>query len=180
LGLSVVHGIVKSHGGLIATESTPGQGTTFHLYFPALGTTGIETSTPATSDQPSSVTLNVMIVDDEVALAQGIAKVLAQRGHRPTHCSSAATAIHTVTANPNAFDLVIADYNMPRTSGLELAEQLKQRGCNVPVVLMSGNVSAELQQRAAALGVRSILPKPFSWADLRDAIDGPPGAQARA
>ncbi|MFA6545931.1 MAG: PAS domain S-box protein, partial [Limisphaerales bacterium] len=122
LGLSVVHGIMKSHDGSVSVYSQPGEGTTFHLYFPVLNA---EVAAPAAAlaPVPRGHGEHVLFVDDELALVQLGRKVLDGLGYQVTTKSSASEAFAIVRDQPDYFDLVVTDLTMPGMSGADLARQ---------------------------------------------------------
>lgn len=121
LGLSVVHGIMQQHEGAINVESTLGVGTTFSLYFPA-ATSGPPSSTEKdpveVAHQPRSENAcHLLYVDDEEMLV-GLVKARSQSmGYRVTGSTNPHKAIEAVRADPDNFDVVVTDYNMPEMSG---------------------------------------------------------------
>jgi len=125
LGLSVVHGIVRSHGGAVIVESQLGIGSTFHVYFPEC----TEAAAPLLSAPPASKAIqgrgeHILYVDDEEALVFLAVRFLERYGYRVDGHTRAAEGVEAFRANPHSYDLVITDYNMPGMSGMEVAQQL--------------------------------------------------------
>ena len=171
LGLSVVHGIVKAHRAAITVTSRPGEGTTFDLYLPATeapAETGADAG-PA-PDLEAGGGARVLYVDDEPSLVSIGTLLLDRLGCVVSGYTSPTEALEAVRADPLAFDLVMTDFNMPRLSGLDLARELSQLRPELPVVLMSGYVTDELQAKAALYGVRRILHKPSPHEDFAGAV----------
>ncbi|NOT28601.1 MAG: PAS domain S-box protein [Acidobacteria bacterium] len=167
LGLAVVHGIMADLGGAITAASAQGRGTVFELYFPAA------TSAPPSPDaaaKPASLPRgsgqHILFIDDELALVNLGTRILERHGFRVTGLTGAADAVAAVQANPEAFDLVVTDYNMPRASGVDLAREIVRLRPDLPVMLASGLITDQLQTEAAAAGVRHLLGKPYSATDL--------------
>jgi len=161
LGLSVVHGIVRACGGAVMVHSRPGAGSTFHLYLPAGG----EPAEPQAPASPglgprAAVAARVLFVDDEGLLVSVGERLLDRLGYRVAAFNDPVDALATLRADPLAFDLVLADFQMPVLSGLDLAREIRRLRPDLPVVLMSGYVTDELQVNAARLGVRHVLSKP--------------------
>jgi len=125
LGLAVVHGIMKSHDGGISVYSQPGEGTTFHLYFPALETEATAREIAA-APIPRGQGEHILFVDDEEALARLGKKMLERLGYRVTMKTSALEAIAAVRDQPKPFDLVITDLTMPVMNGTKLGGQMLQ------------------------------------------------------
>ncbi len=93
-------------------------------------------------------------------------RVLRRAGYRSTTFSDAAQALAAVRADPAAFDAVVTDYNMPGTTGLDVARALAKLAPDLPVFIGSGYVDAALQDAATAAGVRGLLHKERLVEDL--------------
>jgi PAS domain S-box-containing protein len=175
LGLSVVHGIVKSHGGAVLVDSTPGVGTTFDILLPAVteAVATADSDAPAKPSEPAmprGSSQHILLVDDEEILLRITTRVLERLGYRVTACGGPAIGRDRFVADPASFDLVVSDLNMPGMSGVELARELLARRSGLPVLLTSGLISEELRNEALRVGVREILRKPASVEDLAQAV----------
>ena len=168
LGLLVVHGIVQAHEGAIDVESQPGKGATFHIYLPAAHATqqaaGAAGSTPGRGR-------HVLFLDDNQALVSAMARMLSRHGYRVSGHTVAEEALEAVRAAPQAYDLFVSDCIMPRLSGLDVARELSRIRPDLPVVIFSGHINAELQRKARELGVRQLLDKLNAPEELLDATD---------
>jgi len=161
LGLSVVHGIVAALHGAITVQSTPGVGTCFTLYLPVAGSS-VRTAPVASRELPAPKAASerhVLYVDDEPALTALICELLEIDGLQVTTCADAREAIARVREGATAFDLLVTDYNMPGLSGIDLATAVAHSHPHLPVIMSSGYFTPELQQQAAALGVRALVNK---------------------
>jgi PAS domain S-box-containing protein len=164
LGLSVVHGIVHSHGGGIDVKSRPREGTTFRAYFPAAADAGarpVEAIVPEAGRGGE----HVLIVDDEPAIVSLLQRMLESRGYRVTAFESSERALEGFRRTPDAFDAIITDYTMPRMSGLELARAAHETRADIPVILTTGYVDR------AARGdfgedIADVSAKPFDVATI--------------
>jgi CheY-like chemotaxis protein len=167
LGLSVVHGIVASHRGLITVRGRPGGGTIFDLFFPVTDAPAedvIVTSTLAAAEQGRGQ--RVMYVDDDDVMLVMVAHLLERLGYRATCLVDPGVAIATVQAQPGVYDIVVTDYNMPSMSGLDVAMALRRVDADLPVVITSGFISDELRRAAAELNVFEVMRKENTLEEL--------------
>jgi PAS domain S-box-containing protein len=170
LGLSVVHGIVTSHGGAIAVTSQPKQGTAFHLFFP-IATEALEATAEVPRESPQSRSEHILYVDDEEALVFLATRLLERRGYRVSGFTSAVTALKQFRENPGEFDVLVTDLSMPGMSGFELTEEVHRTRAEIPVVLTSGYLQAEDQEKAEKLGIRETIQKPATADKLAGALE---------
>ena len=167
LGLAMVFGIIRRHGGEINVTSEPGRGTTFHLSLPA----GVseKPAAPTTPTTSAARSLRVLVVDDEAKLAALAAGMLRRDGHQATETGSGLEALERLRAEP--FDLVISDLSMgDGMSGWELASETVQLIPGLPIVLATGWGAAIDEQEARERGVQAVLAKPFRISDLRAVV----------
>ena len=169
LGLSVVHGIVKSHDGVITVQSQPGQGTMFQVFLPANDPEGPE-ALPPSSSTPRGTGQRVLFVDDEKPLAQLAGKFLNSLGYQAVTATRPEQALNLFETQPEQFDLVITDLSMPGMNGVELARQLLQVRPNLPILLATGFSATLTPDGVRRLGIRELLMKPISVEALGEAI----------
>jgi CheY-like chemotaxis protein len=160
LGLSVVHTIVKNHGGAITVYSHPGQGSTFHLYFPAAQASAPATTTAVSSSIARGQGERVLYVDDEEQLVLLARRKLEQLGYQVTGCTEPAEALEIFLARPADFDLVITDLTMPRMTGLVFGAEIRRIRREIPIILTSGFLRREDIEAAERLGIHDFIPKP--------------------
>lgn len=171
LGLSVVHGIVTSHGGAITVYSQPGKGSTFRLFFPALTNDLVETQPAERPQAPRGRGQRVLYIDDEAALVAVAARVLTRLGYVVVGHTDATKAIEDFRAMPHGFDAVITDLSMPGMSGVELVGELQAMRADVPILMTSGYVPPHEQETALGLGVRELILKPTLIDEIGHALD---------
>jgi len=169
MGLAVVHGIVDKHEGQIEVESEPGQGTTFHVFFPVVS--GVEAPQPHKESQSlAGGNESILVVDDEQMVADYLKAFLEQLGYRITVCNDGNSALAAFKRNPGEFDLVITDQTMPGQTGFEVARTLLALRPELPIILCSGYSSALSPERVTAAGIREFMMKPVSLHDLAPVI----------
>ena len=91
-------------------------------------------------------------------------------GYKVSTFSDPHLAIEEFRREPGAFALLITDMNMPSLSGIQVAKALIERRPELPVMLLSGNVSDEVRAEAVANGVRLVLQKPWTVEELAEAV----------
>jgi CheY-like chemotaxis protein len=164
LGLAVVEGIVKSHGGAILVDSTPGKGTQFQVFLPALKRAS-DREKEKTERDPTGVE-HVLFLDDEPTLVEIGKQMLEQLGYQVTTRTSSVEALDLFRAQPGQFDLVITDMTMPQMTGDRLAQELMSIRKDLPVILCTGFSHAITGERAAKMGIKAFLMKPLVRRDL--------------
>jgi CheY-like chemotaxis protein len=169
LGLSVVHGIMETHEGVVIVHSQPGEGTVFHLYFPEH--TGEATATRAEDGPvPHGNGERILFVEDEELLAQLGQKALTALGYEVEITTQPATALAMVRSDPRHFCLVLTDQTMPGMTGLSLATQLRQINPELPILLMTGYSAALTSEQTEAAGIRRLLLKPTNIRSIGVAV----------
>jgi PAS domain S-box-containing protein len=169
LGLSVVHGIMESHDGAVIVYSQPGEGTVFHLYFPAHSAE----ETIETDDAPPVVRgrgERILFVDDEELLVQLGQKMLSGLGYEVEAVRQPEAALELFRMEPSRFALVITDHTMPGMTGLVLASRIRQVRPDMPVILMTGFNGTLTPERLSAERIRQMLLKPTTIHALSNAV----------
>jgi PAS domain S-box-containing protein len=168
MGLSVVHGIVKSHDGHITVNSEPGKGTTFSVYLPTIEA---EVQPPTVVDEniPRGDE-NVLIVDDDEDLLNMMQHMLENVGYRVKAFTDPRGALHVFRKQADRFDLVITDITMPKLTGYQLAQEIMAIRKNIPVIMCTGYSETIDSEKAKAIGIKEYIMKPFSVKEIADAI----------
>ncbi|WP_454615958.1 ATP-binding protein [Bradyrhizobium cenepequi] len=168
LGLSQVFGFAKQSGGEIVVVSEVGKGSTFTLYLPRAAATG-PTLQFAAADAPpvDGSGMSVLVVEDNIEVGRFAADALAELGYAATLVESATQALDALATDAARFDVVFTDVAMPGVSGIELAQEIRRRYPDLPVVLTSG-YSQVLAQRGS-YGF-DFLQKPYSIEQLSHAL----------
>jgi PAS domain S-box-containing protein len=170
LGLAVVHGIVQSHQGAIFVQSTPGEGTFFEVFLPALILPDSDGPAPAPEALVRGHGEHILLVDDDATSLSGLRVQLEHLGYRTTCVSDPRTALERFLVRPEGFSLLLTDYAMPDLSGHELAAKVMAVRPGFPVIVVSGLVDSKKMQRARELGIREIMRKPVTLPDLARAV----------
>ncbi|WP_104656361.1 ATP-binding protein [Ralstonia insidiosa] len=169
LGLSLVDGIVREHGGAVHVASKLGHGSRFDIYLPVTDVRPVP-SQESVASLPHGSGQVILLVDDEEALLRLGEEVLAELGYEPVGFSSSEAAWEALQAAPERFDAVISDHTMPGLTGVELAARIAGAHPRLPVILCSGFSTPALEREAAAIGVKAVLRKPVRTADLATAL----------
>lgn len=112
--------------------------------------------------------MKIMVVDDEGIVLESCRRVLEPEGYELLLAKSAQEAIDAV--NADTFSLILLDLKMPVHDGIYLMKTLKDRGVDVPVVVMTGYSTVETMREADEMGASRFLPKPFTPDELIDTV----------
>ncbi|MDX1389668.1 MAG: ATP-binding protein, partial [Acidobacteriota bacterium] len=159
LGLSVVYGIVKRHGGLIEVETQVGRGTRFCLKFPAADVApevrGGDGAALPQLVRPS----RILVIDDEREIAELVKEALTAEGHTVEVALCGNDGVSMAALAP--YDLVFTDLGMPDISGWDVAKQIRTVTPATPVVLVTGWGATLDETRVQRSGIAAVIHKPF-------------------
>ncbi len=164
LGLSVVHGIIKSHEGAITVGSAPGKGTTFEIFLPKIDSVEIQDTEP--SDQRARDKEVILLVDDEEVMVDVTRQILDRLGYEVIATTSSVDALETFQAKPDQFDLVITDQVMPDMTGTQLAEKLISIRPDISIILCSGFPENVSPDQLESIGIKEFVLKPVTRQEI--------------
>jgi len=175
IGLSVVHGIVKSHNGAILVDSQFGKGTTFSIFFPVAEEAVVIEAEP--DDEFPTGNERILIVDDEESMVDIGRKRLERLGYQVEARTDPVEALDLFRADPDQFDLVITDMTMPHIAGDNLVKEILKIRPDMPTILCTGFSEKIDEEKAKKIGVREYIDKPFDQGKLsrlvRKVLDHP-------
>ncbi|MEO1036820.1 MAG: two-component regulator propeller domain-containing protein [Pseudomonadota bacterium] len=164
LGLTVVHGIVQSHGGEVFVESRPGVGTEFTVYLPSANQ-GIEDER-VTELSAWRGTESILLVDDEDWVLTVTRKILEGQGYRVVSVASGAEALRHVERHAARIDILITDETMPKMTGSQLINAVHEIRADLPAIIISGKLAPAAVNDANTW----FLQKPFTAPEINEKV----------
>jgi CheY-like chemotaxis protein len=173
MGLAVVHGIVKSYGGMVKVKSEINVGTTFEIYFPKAEHEAMQEAD--NSQVLPTGTERVLLVDDEISMINSVKSMLKYLGYEVVDRTSSVEALEAFREHPDDFDIIVTDMTMPNMTGKELAREVLKIRPNTPVVLCTGFSDQINDETAKSMGIKDFVIKPLVMKDMaitiRNALD---------
>jgi CheY-like chemotaxis protein len=166
LGLSIVYGIVRQCGGSIAVDSTPGRGSTFRISLPLLEYAADVTDAAGMSPTALQGSETILVVDDHEQVRTLAAEILRGSGYCVIEAANVGEALLAAERSSGPIHLLLTDVQMPRGTGIELAERLRPLRPGMRVLYMTG---------AASESAAPHIAKPCLTAKVREVL----GAQGR-
>ncbi len=177
LGIPLVVGLMKQHGGRFGIASELGRGTTIELLFPAAqGAAGAVAAPGRAAEGARGGAETILVVEDEAELRDAACRVLTRFGYRTLAAADGAEALAAFRANPGAVDLIFTDLVMPQLGGAELLEQVKAERPGMRFLVASGYAGGDARGAALRAGV-PFINKPWTLPELlqqvRRVLDSP-------
>jgi signal transduction histidine kinase len=176
MGLPAVQGIVKDHGGTISITSEPDQGTRVEILLPKKDVVEPAARVLSLDTLPGGIE-HILVVDDELIMANTLKKMLQSLGYRVTTTNSSTEALEVFEADPADIDLVLTDWAMPAITGDRLAEKMIARKADTKVILFSAFDDGITKENFDPKSIRRVLKKPISMEvlafTLRQVLDTP-------
>jgi signal transduction histidine kinase len=165
LGMAIVFGLMRQHGGMLRVETEPARGTTVRLYFPAAAE-GATSAPPPTSAPPAGGSETILLVEDEPDIRRIAQRALERAGYRVLLAGDGVDALERLRQQPSDVHLVVSDVVMPRLGGPELRDAVRATGCEVPFLFMSGYAARDARGPAELAPGALVLHKPWTVVEL--------------
>ena len=169
MGLAVVYGVVKNHGGAVTVQSEPGKGSTFEVFLPQVQRPEARKKETSISLLPTG-TERILFVDDEELLVEMTRRMLESLGYQVVTAKHGTEAWNLFLEDPSRFDLVITDQTMPDVTGMTLAQKMLGVRKEMPVVLCTGYSEMVSAEKATEVGISAFVMKPLLRKELAETI----------
>jgi signal transduction histidine kinase/CheY-like chemotaxis protein len=186
LGLAMVYGAVRSHGGVVTIDSAVGEGTVVTVFLPVatneeIALESVKRASSIPPPPPKEETRKVLLVDDEPMIRSSGKRILKYLGCDVLLACNGAEAVDVVEKDGTGIDLVILDIAMPVMDGTECFYKLRDIDPQLPIIISSGFADEAHTERLIADGASGLLPKPYDMNQMVELIQspGPRGRQAK-
>ncbi|MGO9119343.1 MAG: PAS domain S-box protein [Desulfomonilaceae bacterium] len=166
LGLAMVYGIVKLHGGHIGCESEPNRGSTFKIYLPAIEEDATERGVKEEQALPRGGTETILLVDDEDFIRDLGSRFLIRAGYTVIKAANGPEAIELYLREGERISLVILDLIMPEMGGDKCLEEILAINPHAKIVISSGAAVEGKKKETLESGARGFVSKPFRLRDM--------------
>jgi len=175
MGLSLVQGIVKNHGGDISVASELDQYTTVTILLPIIDAVENDLDV-SVSEELATGKERILLVDDEAMIVDFMTQFLSQLGYQTTSMTDSTAALETFRSQPQKFDLVITDMTMPKLTGVQLTQAMREIRTDIAVIICTGFSEQICIERSKELGIQAFIMKPVIMGEMaktiRKVLDG--------
>jgi CheY-like chemotaxis protein len=176
MGLAMIYGTVRNHGGFIRVDSAPGKGATFRVYLPLESDAVRDEEPPPAAPAPDSGTGRILVVDDEETVRDVARSMLEICGYEVVTVSNGLEAVDYYRDHGGRIDLVVIDMVMPEMNGRECFRALREMDPNIRAVLSTGYGADGEAKEIVQEGMAGLVLKPFSKgalaATVQEALSG--------
>ena len=169
LGLATVHSIIKNYNGEIIVKSKPGKGTTFTIYLPVYQAPENKKN-KLPKEQNSTSPWHIMMVDDDDDVLHVQGQLIELMGYRVSRFNDGRVALQSFHQDPDQYDLVLTDMNMPHMTGLDLSKSLLKIKSSIPIIMCTGFQASVSEPETREVGIRKLLYKPLTRQTLSSNI----------
>ena len=169
LGLAICQELALAMAGSIELRSAPGEGTCFTVRLALQrSATAPAAQVPIRGLDDAQIAQEVLLVEDDIIVADVLIGMLQAQGHRVTHAGHALAAMTEISMR--SFDIVLLDLDLPGMDGLALAQQLRAQGWTMPMIAITARADSGAESEAKAAGFDAFLRKPLTGDALGDAL----------
>jgi signal transduction histidine kinase/ActR/RegA family two-component response regulator len=171
LGLSLCHSIVESYSGHINVTSELNQGSCFNVWWPmadAIERESLEVTQPTQLVQLTQK-YRILVLDDDKSVLALVKRKLSGLGYQVTAFSDCNKALDTYRDEPEKFDLVVSDLNMPEMTGIQFANKVQAISAEQPVIIITATPELVKSEQELAI-INDVISKPISFSELHTAI----------
>ena len=173
LGMSLVYGIVKNHGGYVTVKSAPGKGTSVRIDLPA-APVGIPAAEPfAESTPPERKDRQVgiaLLIDDEELVRDVAGAMLSSLGYEVLTASDGKEGVELFRRERERISLILLDLRMPVMDGKKAFEEIRSIDPSAQIIVSTGYSGGEDVDRMKAMGAAAILSKPYSYGEIAQLV----------